>query len=262
MNNTCWVPNKDFTDCIKINNLVDPPSEYCNSNNGKQDCRRDCINSKNTKTDTNYTLLKDCSTTDEKLCTKIDCLNTCKELGNSSSCLDYCNTNKFFSESDYEYMMLDCGKNSLNCKEKCKKAIQCRFDYSSQQTTTSNQCGIKICKDTCNRFPASKTPGDHKCNYFNNDYCYRFDDDKKKWKYSFPESGFSKEKCGKIDNQLFLQSKTSDGLRCEINSNHCKWDCSDPKNPRKVPVGLDPSKYKCYQTKKNCCGNDKFCLKN
>jgi hypothetical protein len=25
---------------------------------------------------------------------------------------------------------------------------------------------------------------------------------------------------------------------------------------------LDPSKYKCYETKKNCCGNDKFCLKN
>jgi hypothetical protein len=25
---------------------------------------------------------------------------------------------------------------------------------------------------------------------------------------------------------------------------------------------LDPSKYKCYETKKNCCGKDKSCLKN
>jgi len=258
MNNSCWVPNKDFTDCIKINNLVDPLSEYCNSNNGRQECRRNCIG------DSNYTLLKDCSTINEKLCTKIDCLNTCKELGNSPSCLHYCDTKKFFSESDYGYMMLNCGKNGENCKEKCKKAIQCRFNPPSEQTGPPNQCGIKICKDSCNRFPASKTPGDHKCNYFNNDYCYRFDDGQKKWKYTFPESrGFFKEKCGKIDNQLFLQSKTSDGLRCEINSNHCEWDCSDPKKPKKVPVkGLDPSKYKCYETKKNCCGKDKSCLKN
>ena len=53
-----------------------------------------------------------------------------------------------------------------------------------------------------------------------------------------------------------LYSKYKDGsgkIHCEKNSKyHCKWNCSDPSHPQKVPVQKYPGFIGCYETLEHC----------
>jgi hemerythrin len=232
-----WIPNKNMTDCVK---LVTNNKLYST----KEDCLRNCT------FNSNYTLINNCKNEmlNEKFCTKEDCVNICKEVKNKDSCLYFCNEEKFMKKNDYDYLYC-CGSNIQDCKKKCKEAISCRFN-----STPIKSCNINICKNSC-QYDKNK-----KCND-NNDYCWMYDVKTKDWIYNFSDSLYHPNKCGKIDNDLYLKSIENGKVNCINNTNKCMWDCSIPSHPKKVLIaGLDPKKYKCYEKKSNCCQNDPNCL--
>ena len=218
-----FVPNADMTDCVMIQSKDYIPS--------KEQCIKNCTSLNFTPIHCNH----------EKFCTKQNCIESCDSVKNKNACLRFCNGQEnFFKKNDYNYLFC-CGSDPKSCALKCKKAIECRFNRTSPDVCQQ----IHICKDSCS-FDKNRP-----CNQ-TNDFCWMYDANKKKWRYNFME------KCGKIDNNLFLQEKTADGrFKCSNHSGLCRWECSGSDRPRKIST--DP-KLRCYERKNNCCRDDVVCL--
>jgi hypothetical protein len=209
-----FVPNEKMTDCIHIKS-----KDYYSSH-------KECID--------NCTFLH---FTPLKYCLKQQCIESCQSVRDRDACLEFCNHEKFFKKTDYDYLFA-CRHDPEECAKKCRKLIENEFNGSRM-----NSCQkLPICKDSCQFDPQKK------CND-TNDFCWKYDPISKRWNYHVSD------RLNKIDNTLFLQVPVhrKGGYICKNNTNKCMWDGALKKK------SID-STLKCYEKKSNCCRDDVICL--